>query len=137
MPFVVLAELRAGFAHGCLAPCASYWLQHPRHSASQLLPLGLLSRELLAAPRRQSIHPHLSATLVRLPSGSDAAVFLQTRERWIERAVFDEQDVLRRALDVPGDSVPVTRAEEQGSENQQIEGPWQKSGASRISGHSR
>jgi hypothetical protein len=49
------------------------------------------------------------------------AVLLEAVERRIQRPVFHLEDVVRRALDVRRDSVAVKRAQEQRSQDQQIE----------------
>ena len=47
--------------------------------------------------------------------------------------MLNEEDIFRRLLDVFRDAVSVTRAEEQRSENQEIERSLQESGAARHS----
>ena len=47
-------------------------------------------------------------------------------ERRIERTGFDLEQILRRPLNVLGDGVAVRGAEEQGAEDQEIEGALQE-----------
>jgi len=84
----------------------------------QALPLAGFGRQLFPSGGSQTIVPGAAVILRRAPLGGDQPPSLQRRR---ERAMVHPQHVLRGPLDGFGHGVAVNRAEQQGSQDQQVE----------------
>jgi hypothetical protein len=101
-------------------------LEQKPHRTSKGLPFGLFGRQLLPALWRDAVVAGTFALVGPLPGRGDPALRLKPIQRGIQRAGLDLQQLFRRALNVLGDRVAVTRASQKGPQNEEIEGASQE-----------
>jgi hypothetical protein len=77
--------------------------------------------QLPSATIRQAVVLRALPAFGVLPGRFDPPASFQTVKRWVQRPGFNLKKVIRGALDVLGDRVPVRWPEEQRAEDQQVE----------------
>jgi hypothetical protein len=74
-------------------------------------PLGFFLCKLLPSSTRQAVEPRPTVVIRCSPFRRDEAAFLQALQRRVQRAVIDDQHLVRLALDVAGNALAVSRSE--------------------------
>jgi hypothetical protein len=87
---------------------------------------------LFAPGGGQRIESRFAVVGRRSPPGGDPATIFKALQRGIKRAVLYEEFLLRCLLDGSGDALPMLRAEDQGAQNEQVEGALEQFQALRI-----
>src|SRR4029453_695002 len=95
--------------------------QHQPDRARQTLPRGLLALEVPPSRRREAVVAGAAIALRGAPLGADPALPLETRKRRVERALLDEQDLLRHLANALRDRPAVHRLESDRLQDQQVE----------------
>ena len=130
----LVAEVRV--AAPCLAGThlagRSVGVQHPAHRLDQAAPVACLSGELLATARGELVEARAAVVVADAPGGFDVSLGLEPLERGVERAVIDEQDLVRGRLDGPRDALTVLPAEQQRAKDQDVEGALEEGDAVRL-----
>src|SRR5258708_166616 len=101
-------------------------VQDQRDGSREALPLAGLLHETLAAGGGQGVEARLAVVRGHAPLARDPSPLFQSLQRRVQRAVFDEQFLLRRSLDGQRDALSVLRSEDQGAKDQQVQRPLQQ-----------
>src|SRR5947199_9563886 len=128
----MIAQLPRDLALGRPAAESNEWevthglaLGRPHHTADggdELIPPRFFHTELLPAGRGQAIILELSIHVAaRLPLAGDPPSALQAVERWVERAVFDGEDVACGLANVIRDAAAMDRPEHEGFQDEHVE----------------
>ena len=104
-------------------------MQNQSHRSRQPLPFGGLFYELLASLSSQRIEARLTVILANAPLGADPLLVFKALESKIERTMINEKDLFRLTLYGARYALPVTRAEHEGFENEQVERALQEGDA--------
>src|SRR5262249_39429058 len=99
------------------------------HRSGQPLPFAGLFQELLASLSGQRIEAGLTVILTNVPLGADPLLVFKALESKIERTMINEKDLFRLTLYGARYALPVTRAEHEGFENEQVERSLQEGDA--------
>src|SRR5271170_2243746 len=91
------------------------------------LPFGFLDHKLFSALIRKAVILEFSIAIrSHLPFGSDPSPSLQPVQRGVERAVLHLQKVVRSALNMLADLVPMSRTVKKSSQDQHVKGALKK-----------
>src|SRR5262249_10390225 len=104
-----------------LSPLDSMRAQHTPDGCCQAPPLAGLAMQLLASRFGQLIKPRLAVVFAGTPFRCDPAASFEPLPRRIKRTVVDEQHVVGLLLDGARDPLSMLPAQDQRSQNQQIE----------------
>src|SRR5947209_9206268 len=84
------------------------WAHHVRDRSDELRPFRALGLELLSAGGGETVVLELTRQLTaRLPFAANQSSALESMERWVERAMFDREDVVGRLANVVRDAPPM------------------------------
>src|SRR5262245_14417766 len=99
----------------------SYRSQQASDRPDDLRPPRLLRGQLAPSSRREAIELQLPPARILLPSRGNPSATRQPLKRRIQRPVFHLQHVFGCSLNVFRNTVPVSRSEEQGPQNHQVQ----------------
>jgi hypothetical protein len=96
-------------------------IENQAHGARKAAPFARLFVQLLAAGGGERVEPRLAVVLAYAPLGADPFLVFEPLQGHIERAMVDEEHVLRLPLNRARHSLAVAGAKQKGFKNEQVQ----------------
>src|SRR5215469_2712331 len=103
-----------------ISPLDTVRAQHPPDGCRQPAPLAGFAMQLFASRFGQLIKPSLTVVFAGAPFSCDPAADLESLQRRVERAVVDQQHIIRLLLDSARDPLAMPAAQDQRAQDKEI-----------------